>query len=116
MNEKSCVTERLELFLREKKTSNRKFEINCGFSNGWVGNIREQIRIDALNTIIEQYPNLNIDWLITGRGSMFYNDNNERSMNNSLSPAVNIESIHTVNIGNWDALADKLKDIIMNNK
>lgn len=61
---------RLKLFLKTKKISQRKFEMAIGKSNGYVNNIVKTIGADVVNAIRKAYPDLNIDWLISGEGEM----------------------------------------------
>jgi hypothetical protein len=43
-------------------------------SNGYINNIRVSIQPKTLDKIIAHYPELNIEWLITGQGEMIKND------------------------------------------
>lgn len=70
MAEFSEVATRLKQYLKRCGVSVRAFEQRCGFSNGWVGNVKEQIRLDALLMIGRNYPDLNLNWLLAGRGGM----------------------------------------------
>lgn len=65
------IKDRLIKFLAYLKIGQGKFEKNCGLSNGTVNNIKEGgITTQKVEKILLAYPNLNIDWLITGRGEM----------------------------------------------
>ena len=46
------------------------FEKSIGVANGYVNSISKSIGIDKISLILENYPNLNIEWLLTGRGEM----------------------------------------------
>lgn len=46
------------------------FEKSIGVANGYVNSISKSIGIDKISLILEKYPNLNIEWLLTGRGEM----------------------------------------------
>ncbi len=70
------VKDRLKRFIAEMKMSQGKFERACGFANGYVNNIRRSISPDKMQSIIEQFPMLSIDWLLTGQGDMFRSENN----------------------------------------
>lgn len=70
MAEMSDVAMRLKQYLKSVGLSVRQFEQKCEFANGWVGNIKEQIRIQALVTIGFHYPDLNLNWLLLGHGQM----------------------------------------------
>ncbi|WP_099465603.1 hypothetical protein [Parabacteroides provencensis] len=72
------IKDRLIKFLAYLNIGQGKFEKNCGLSNGTVNNIKKGgITTQKIEKILFAYPNLNIDWLITGRGEM-EKDNNIR--------------------------------------
>lgn len=50
----------------------REFEKKCNINRGTLGNIRpnQTINSDVLSRIIETFPQINIVWLITGKGKM----------------------------------------------
>lgn len=65
------IKDRLTKFLAFIEIGQGKFEKNCGLSNGTVNNIKEGgITTQKVEKILLAYPQLNIDWLITGRGDM----------------------------------------------
>ena len=49
--------------------TNRAFEESIEVSNGYINSISKSIGLDKLETIIEKYPNLNVEWLFTGNGN-----------------------------------------------
>lgn len=61
---------RIKDFCQSENITISAFEASIGVSNGYVNAISKSIGIDKLNTIIEKYSNLNIEWLLTGRGEM----------------------------------------------
>ncbi|WP_302536094.1 transcriptional regulator [Phocaeicola coprophilus] len=46
------------------------FEKSIGVANGYVNSISKSIGIDKVSLILEKYPNINIEWLLTGKGDM----------------------------------------------
>ena len=68
------VKQRLISFLKFKNLSQAKFEKAIGVSNGFVNNISKGIGADKLQRILSIYPELNTDWLITGKGEMLNQD------------------------------------------
>lgn len=60
------VKERLKKYIKDEGLSVITFEKSINVSNGYVNSISKSIGLDKLNLIIENYPNLNIDWLLTG--------------------------------------------------
>ena len=66
------LKERLLQFIQFRMMSIRAFETSCGCKNAWVSDIMSRIDIGKVQKISEIYPELNIDWLFTGRGNMLY--------------------------------------------
>lgn len=64
------VKERIKVFCKAEGMPISAFESSIGVSNGYVNAISKSIGIDRLNIIIEKYSNLNIEWLLTGKGEM----------------------------------------------
>ena len=67
------VKERLKIYIKHSDLSNKAFEISINVSNGYINNISKSIGIEILEKIVEKYSNLNLDWLISGRGEMLRN-------------------------------------------
>ena len=68
------VKDRLKSFIKNKGLTVRDFEKTVGVSNGYVNSISKSIGIEKISKILEIYPNLNIEWLLTGQGSMLKTD------------------------------------------
>lgn len=64
------MKERLLKFLSYLEIGQTKFEEKVGLSRGLINNIKGNISIKSLNKISTHYPELNIDWLQTGKGEM----------------------------------------------
>lgn len=64
------VRERIKTFIEHMNLNINEFEKSINVSNGYVNNILKNIGIDKINSIVSQYPMLNIEWLFTGNGSM----------------------------------------------
>ncbi|WP_287644328.1 helix-turn-helix transcriptional regulator [Bacteroides sp.] len=62
------VKERLIDFIKYKGLSQSRFESQVGLSNGYVNNIRKSISPEKLQSITLIFPELNTEWLLTGRG------------------------------------------------
>ena len=61
---------RLSEFIASKGMSIRRFELECGLPNAYVSNLRNNITSRRLDTITAKFPDLNLQWLMTGEGSM----------------------------------------------
>lgn len=98
--------ERLLEFINYCGFSQNEFELKCGVSHTNLREKKQGPTAMYLMKIVTAFPELNLNWLFRGEGEMLL------SKVAGVSPKK--EEIHTVNIGNWDALADKLKEIINN--
>lgn len=64
------VKQRLTEFAKSQEKSVRAFEIKSGLTVGYINAIRVSIQPDKLKCITSHYPNLNAEWLFTGKGEM----------------------------------------------
>jgi len=64
------VKERLKIYINSLNMTVSEFEKSIFVSNGYINAISKSIGIDKLEKIIELYSNLNIEWLLTGKGEM----------------------------------------------
>ena len=69
-NKKNMVKTRIKQFCEAEGITVSSFEKSIGASNGYVNSISRSVGIDKLNRILEKYPYLNIEWLLTGNGDM----------------------------------------------
>lgn len=69
----NTVKERLKQYLRVNRITQEKFCNSVGVAPTYVSNIRRGIQPDKLARIQQAYPDLNIEWLVTGRGNMLNN-------------------------------------------
>lgn len=68
------VKDRLKKFIAYEKITIRAFEESINASNGYVNSIHRSIGLDKLELMIEKYSKLNIEWLLTGKGTMLKSD------------------------------------------
>lgn len=68
------VRERLKYILQEKGISEGEFETQAGLSRGYVSKVGDSIRKASKEKISKFLPELNINWLITGEGSIYNDD------------------------------------------
>ena len=66
----SSVKERLEKYLNVRRISKAEFGRQVGVSNAYVSSIRSSLSPTVIRNIVLNYPDLNIDWLLTGEGVM----------------------------------------------
>ncbi len=71
------MKERLIEFLTHLGIGQLKFEEKVGLSRGFVNKVGDNITIKTLNKIEKECPELNINWLKTGIGSMLKTESEE---------------------------------------
>lgn len=74
---KENTLSRIKEYLDYKGISNRAFEMQFGFSNGsFASQLKngKTIGVDRLENILNVYVDINVEWLLTGRGSMLRNE------------------------------------------
>jgi transcriptional regulator with XRE-family HTH domain len=64
---KSRVLHFLKIHAKKGQT---RFEEYCGLSRSTINNIKDGISTASVYKIAEKYPELNLNWLITGKGEM----------------------------------------------
>lgn len=62
--------DRLLQFLKYAEMGQTAFENKVGWSRGHISKIKGAVGSDMIAKIAESFPELNIDWLITGKGNM----------------------------------------------
>lgn len=92
------VKERLIEFIKYKDLSFRQFEFHVGLANGYITALKANIGSDKLQMIIEKYPDLNIEWLLSGHGSML--KQNSPIIMARGNTATSIGNNNNVNAGN----------------
>ena len=68
------VKERLIAYLSKNRITKSSFAREVGVSNAFISSIRKSISPEVLQKIKEAFPDLNIEWLMTGEGSMLLGD------------------------------------------
>jgi len=64
------MKERLVEYLAYLGIGQLKFETKAGLSRGFVNKVGDNITLKSLNKIEKAYPDLNIEWLKTGKEPM----------------------------------------------
>lgn len=73
LNKDASMIQRLSYFIDSLCISVRKFELQIGASNGLIRKAiakNTDIQSKWIAAIRENYPHLNLDWLLTGKGDM----------------------------------------------
>lgn len=66
----TTVKERLIKFIKSIRFTQKEFCDSIGVCRSYVSTIRQSLAPDKLSKIRERYPELNIEWLLTGKGEM----------------------------------------------
>lgn len=67
------LIDRLEIYMETFKLNNNQVSNRAGLSNGLLGKARKNrsaMNSDSIEQILYAFPDLNADWLLTGRGEM----------------------------------------------
>lgn len=87
MNE---VQGRLNQFISYLKMSVSQFQQSAGLANGFVASTNARMRNSSKTLISTRYPELNMDWLIRGKGEMLKTEKNViNSSGNNSANAIN---------------------------
>lgn len=109
------MKERLLEFVRYTGLPVYQFEKVCGLSNAYIKNISKGIGADKLEKILNQFPQLNKTWLLTGNGEMLNSNNSNAgdSIHHNSAPVVT-RGAHNVTIAadNKDKIIAQLQSQI----
>lgn len=67
----SSIKARLHEFIKEIGSNPRRFSKSLGKSDSYVRTMTKNIGSDTIGEILRIYPELNVNWLISGEGEMF---------------------------------------------
>ena len=80
------IIERIYKIIDYKSISVNEFSKKISVSNGYLAKQRANkanIGSHIIEKIVREYPDINPDWLLTGRGEMLKSDNQNENSNNS---------------------------------
>jgi transcriptional regulator with XRE-family HTH domain len=63
------IIDRIREIIKYKGISTRKFCIDVGIANGFLDKVRD-VGSEKLMKILNAYPELSVEWLLTGNGQM----------------------------------------------
>lgn len=78
---------RIKEFLKVSNITQEEFTKSIGKSRGYLSSTKE-LSMDTVRDIVRLYPNLSIDWLISGSGEMTIKDSSEDEVSNSTRKMV----------------------------
>ena len=73
------VQERLDIFIKSKGLGRYQFERRVGLPQSYVANVRQAPHPQKVKMISDAFPELNIEWLITGKGEMIKQESDNYS-------------------------------------
>ena len=82
------MKERILQFIEYKRLSKNKFYKETGLSNGILDK-QGGISSDSLEKIYCVYPEINLDWLLTGKGEMLKKEGLVQQAHNNISSTIN---------------------------
>lgn len=91
--------DRLKEFLSFKKMGRNKFEEKVGISTGYMSSKSTSITSEVIEKAKNEFPDLNLDWLLTGKGEKTLSYNNSNSGQNFGSIGGDNKSSY-MNVGN----------------
>lgn len=99
---------RIKAYLDHKSIKINAFEKSVGLSNGSFGGQLKRNRsmgIDKLENILKMYPDLNANWVMTGKGDMLLSAHEETPKVEQLTYERTIESLNRVIIAQQKTIA-----------
>ena len=91
------IKDRLEAYLKAKKESKSEFGRKIGVSNSYISSMRKSIQPDKMEKIKKMYPDLNIEWLMTGEGDMIVGEISGGNNAIGREAVLNINESETIN-------------------
>lgn len=75
----TTTKQRVKMLIDDLHLSQKAFEDAVGLSNGWCNKVGFNIREDVLKRISKAYPELNLEWLRFGNGSMWRGESSDQT-------------------------------------
>ena len=111
------VKERIKAYTKCEGITIAEFEKSISVSNGYVNSISRSIGIDKINLMLEKYPNLNIVWLLTGKGEMLKSGETTPSshINNDAIPPMEEAKPAPTQASNSELMLEKICQLSADN-
>ena len=78
------IVDRIMQIIDFKGINKRKFYIETGLSNGFLDKVKD-IGASKIEDILKSYPDINAEWLVTGKGDMLKPNIKEMSSNKTMT-------------------------------
>ena len=105
------MKQRIKEYLKYKGIKIIEFSATIGVSNAYVSSIKRSIQPDKLARIQRAYPDLNIEWLVTGVGNMLNTSSGVNVINNGTNSGTMGNNIVTYHGGNNATDNDEAEDM-----
>lgn len=109
--------ERLQYYMKSKGINDNQMTVSAGLSVGLIGKAKSSKGMTSTNIekILLAYPDINPDWLLTGRGSMLSSDDIDNAVRQTPEPVakrVNDDENQGIPLLPLDAMAGAFTDDI----
>ena len=71
----SSFIERLQCYMHKKGINDNQLTVNAGLSVGLIGKTKQGMNSKNIEKILLAYPDINAEWLLTGKGEMLRSNN-----------------------------------------
>ena len=86
--------ERLFEFMSAKGLTQNKFETICGLSHKDLRKLKQGPTAGYLMQILTVFPDLSMDWLFRGTGSMLLRESSQKDFNHDIQHKIVMNDIH----------------------
>ncbi|MBF7091980.1 helix-turn-helix transcriptional regulator [Flavobacterium sp. ALJ2] len=97
------IIDRILQLIKYKGISRRKFYIETGLSNGFLDKVKD-IGASKIKHILNAYPEVNMEWLLTGNGDMILNSYKFGDRTNTKNSSVHEPNTSTYKPENKEAI------------
>lgn len=107
------MNERLKQIIEYYGITPHRFSKEVGLSEGTIRKVLSEntsLKSENLQKMSQTFPDINLDWLITGRGSMFLNET--KHFSNAPSPSHKPDVSHSLPAKSSNDNADHLQQLI----
>ena len=87
VKEEGTVKQRLKDFVASLGITESEFCRRLGVGGAYISSIKKSVSPKVMNTLQEQYPDLNPNWLLAGKGKMLLSEEMEEQKRKTLLPS-----------------------------
>ena len=107
------TVERVKAICKERKIPISKLEKECGFSNGYIGQLKKGTVPDDRLRKISEYLNLSMEYLMTGKDKDGLTDADERDIAKRLeSTLADLENSQEALMFSGEPLDDETRELL----